>query len=291
MLASIGPIGETESERLGALLKRCRARIDRNRRSLGPFLRLPMRIGKTVTQEEIAEAAGITRQWYAMMETSHPVHVSTAVLARIADSLMMDRDERSMLFRLAVPELRGSTIADRSASVLDAFASVRRVARRLFVATTEAEALLTVSEAVAAEFHDPDFIGSYTRIAPGAWQFPAVLTSDSIQKRVGGALGSLYSGLSPEQIDEAMLSTLLVEPGQVGTRSELYRDFALEPLISNAFSGAGLPGAEFIMAHVRSKRGFEANLFAACFRRPRPFSEIERAQLSTLADLTSLALS
>jgi transcriptional regulator with XRE-family HTH domain len=260
-------------------------------KSLGQYLRLPVRVGKPVTQEEVAEAAGISRQWYAMMESDRPVRVSGRTLGQIADVLAMSPEERAALFRLAVPEIGSASISERSSQVLDALGSLRRVTRRLWRATTEAEALTVVSEALAEQFQDADFMGSYTRVAAGQWQFPVMIGSEAMQKRVFAALADLFGGLRPEQIDEVMLSRLLIYPGQVGTRTELYANWDLGQQIMASFDKAGLPDSEFLMGHVRSRSGFEANLYVAYLVHPRTFSEIECAQVSTLADLTSLALS
>ena len=48
------PVKDGALEGLGGLLKRCRRRISPERPSLGLFLRMPGRIGKAVTQEEVA---------------------------------------------------------------------------------------------------------------------------------------------------------------------------------------------------------------------------------------------
>jgi transcriptional regulator with XRE-family HTH domain len=128
-------------QRLGPLLKRCRLRISASRESLGSFERLPARIGKPVTQEEVAEAVGISRQWYAMLELGRPTRVSAALLGRVASALIMDDPERALLFQLAVPELRDVPLTDRASSMVEAFASVRALVRRLRSATTQEEVL------------------------------------------------------------------------------------------------------------------------------------------------------
>jgi transcriptional regulator with XRE-family HTH domain len=68
---------------VGELLKRCRQRLSSNIRSLGVCVRVPVRIGKVVTQEEVAEAAGISRVWYATMENDRAPRVSVRVLGQI----------------------------------------------------------------------------------------------------------------------------------------------------------------------------------------------------------------
>ena len=125
----------------GELLKRCRQRLSSNTRLLGVCLRAPVRIGKTVTQEEVAEAAGISRVWYAMMENDRATRVSVRVLQELASVLHMEPSERATLFRLAIPELRSASLSERSAGMLDAFASIRRFMRRLAGVSSTLEAL------------------------------------------------------------------------------------------------------------------------------------------------------
>jgi hypothetical protein len=118
-----------------------------------------------------------------------------------------------------------------------------------------------------------------------------VIGDEPLLRRVYAALADIFGDLGAEQIDEAMLRRLLIEPGQVGTRRELYADFSLASRINDRFANAGFPDADFLMAHIDSRAGFEGNLFVASLAHARTFSEIERAQLSMLADLTSFALS
>ena len=132
--------------RLGPLLRRCRVRIEARRTALGDFERLPVRVGKPVTQEEVAEAVGITRQWYARLERDRAPRISAALVARLADALLMVDDERALLFRLALPELRSAALTDRSSAMVEAFTSFRALVRRLWAASTESEALSIARE-------------------------------------------------------------------------------------------------------------------------------------------------
>ena len=95
---------ELESDALSSLLRRCRQRIASNATALGSFVRHPLRVGRRVTQEEAAEAAGISRQWYAMMESGRAARISSRLLARLADVLMMSPQEREELLCSALPE-------------------------------------------------------------------------------------------------------------------------------------------------------------------------------------------
>jgi DNA-binding XRE family transcriptional regulator len=94
-----------ERPQLNQFLTGCRAGVDLNVEFLGSKARHPRRVGKRVTQEEVAEAVGITREWYAALERGRGTRVSPVVLSRIADTLSMTDEERRILFTLAVPEL------------------------------------------------------------------------------------------------------------------------------------------------------------------------------------------
>jgi hypothetical protein len=86
----------------GALLRDRRRRLDPQSRALGDFERHPWRIGKPVTQEEVAEAAGVTRVWYGMLEGRAEVNASMALLGRLADILMFNGAQRIALFHAAI---------------------------------------------------------------------------------------------------------------------------------------------------------------------------------------------
>jgi transcriptional regulator with XRE-family HTH domain len=59
-----------------------------------------------VTQEELAECIGVSRVWYAMLESRTTVRTSSALLDRLAAALMVTPEERTALFDLAFPELK-----------------------------------------------------------------------------------------------------------------------------------------------------------------------------------------
>ncbi len=277
---------DDDEERLDALLKRCRTRIARERPSLGTFLRLPVRIGKAVTQEEVAEAVGISRQWYAMLESNRPMRVSAAVLARIADALMMESTERATLYRLALPELRSTDLTERSTGMLEAFVSYRPFIRRLWAATTEAEALTVLRERALTQLA-PDGMQTCTRLGDGRWD-RATTGDPELAKRYDTLIGQ-PSG-SPV-VDDLCCYTLMAQPGDLMTRAERDARFPdLAAMERPVLRTIGLSDMSFAMATVRSQHGFVARLLAV-HRTPYPFSELERAHLSTLADLASIALS
>jgi DNA-binding XRE family transcriptional regulator len=91
-------------------LTRLRRRIDPDTKTLGSYERLECRRGRAVTQEELAEAIGVSRGWYARLESGRPVQPSIAMLHRIAEALEATPRERATLFRLAIPALQSVTL-------------------------------------------------------------------------------------------------------------------------------------------------------------------------------------
>ena len=280
-----GRAEEGEDERLSGLLKRCRARIANECASLGPYLRVPMRVGKTITQEEVAEATGISRQWYALLESDHLTRVSPTVLARIADALMMDSSERAALFRLAVPELHSAPLTTRSTAILEAFGSLRRFTRRLWAATTEAEVLTLVREHAMTELA-PDAMVTCTRADDGRWDDAATGEHGDRVKRLHALL---CEHCRPGAIDDYHCFPLLARPGELMTHAERDGRFPELADFRRALDVGDWIAFSSVMALVRSEHGFVAVL-QAVHDTPHAFSEVECAQLSTLADLTSLAL-
>lgn len=87
-----------------SLLKGLRRRIDPQILRLGEHERLNTRHGKTVSQEELAEALGVSRGWYASLERGM-TRPSISLLKRLTIALNASREERITLLQLAIPEL------------------------------------------------------------------------------------------------------------------------------------------------------------------------------------------
>jgi transcriptional regulator with XRE-family HTH domain len=276
----------------GAFLKEQRRRIPRDAPSLGPYLRLPVRRGKAVTQEELAEAIGVSRVWYAMLESGAALNTSPRLLARLADALNLSAERRNVLFKLALPEL---SVGDRAFGMVQdlsgSIVPLRTAARRLWSATSESEILSAVAEAIADIFDDSDFAGAFKRIEPGQWDYPVVIGGEHLANAVAELNHTLTVGMTPAQIDETMLYGVLTEPGQVGTRNELHRHLSQKHHIDRTFAGMGFGATDFLDAYVKSREGLEATIFAVYVDGKKDFSELDRAVLGTLADLASLALS
>jgi DNA-binding XRE family transcriptional regulator len=96
--------GSPESE-FGAFLRVLRCRIPPDTDSLGTWKRLPVRCGHRVTQEEAAEAVGVSRNWYRRLESGEQVRASAKLLDRLAKAFVKSAEERMQLFMLAIPEI------------------------------------------------------------------------------------------------------------------------------------------------------------------------------------------
>ena len=92
-------------ENIASFLKALRLRLDPNAKVLGEHERTCSRRGRRVTQEEIAEAVGVSRGWYALLESGAPIQPSVPLLDRLAGTLNATPRERALLFGLAIPEL------------------------------------------------------------------------------------------------------------------------------------------------------------------------------------------
>ena len=276
---------------MGAFLKEHRRLISRGAMALGPHPRLPVRHGKGVTQEEIAEAIGVSRVWYAMLESDAALHTSPRLLARLADALALPDESREALFRLGLPELASRNLDAALQDLSSSISALRSVARRVWSATSESEILTAVAEAAAQTFPDSDFAGAFKRVQPGEWEYPVLFGGKRVRTKLVDLHAELFAGLSAAQIDEAMLYGALTEPGQVGTRDELHRNLTIKSRIDKAFKSAGFEGANFLDAHVKSREGVEATIFVNYVDGYKSFSELDRSVLGCLADLASLAVS
>jgi transcriptional regulator with XRE-family HTH domain len=276
----------------GAFLREHRRRIPRESSSLGRYVRLPARRGKVVTQEELAEIIGVSRVWYAMLESGAALNSTPRLLGRLADALDLSAEDRKILFKLALPEFSSTANAFTAVKNLSsAVVPLRVAARRLWSATSESEILSEVAEAISTIFDDADFTGAFKRIGPGVWDFPIILGGKTYRNAIAELHHNLTVGMTPEQIDETMLYGILTEPGQVGTRHELHRGVSQKLRINRTFASLGFEATNFIDAHVKSRDGREATIFATYVRGERDFTEFDRAVIGALADLASLALS
>jgi transcriptional regulator with XRE-family HTH domain len=277
---------------VGEFLRQHRRLVPRDATALGPFPRLPVRRGKAVTQEEIAEAIGVSRVWYSMLESGAALNTSLRLVTRLADAFSLSAEDREVLFRLALPALRTAALSPiRDDGALQSMQALRIAARRIWCASSETEIMGTVTEAVSAVFPDAEIVGTFRRIQPGRWEYPVVLGGNRFVSSLGDLQEELRDGLTPEQIDDVMLHGSRRLAGQVAMRAELHRNISVQRRIASAFESAGFTSAHCVHAHIRSDNSFEGAIFAHYVVKADDFSELDRVALGTLADLASLALS
>jgi transcriptional regulator with XRE-family HTH domain len=279
---------EPHSE-LALFLKFLRQRVDPDACNLGPHARLLSRVGKRVTQGELAEAVGASREWYARLESAATIRTSTALLDRLANALMVSPEERARLFHLAVPEVRCVPLRDDSIAVLEAFSRLRSLTKRLYTATSVEDVLMTASEQIAEWFDDALLVRSTQRCESGLWETrcagdkqegnKAAEVMLELERRLLRTTGSLdASHLYPRLANAGDLATPYLYP--LPLQREILAVFARRRLAPYARLGA----------RVRSRTGLIAGL-STWHPFGHSYSASDRAVLGAFAELTSFALS
>lgn len=285
--ASVGydsaDFAQPQSE-LGAFLKTLRQRIPPQTPALGSWKRLPIRRGRRVSQEEIAEAVGVSRNWYRLLESGAKIRASMPLLDRLADALTFTSEERTRLFVLANPEMGAVRLGSDALTALEAFSWVRASVKRLWAATSETEAYDVATGAIAAWLKDATLVSWMRRQGAGIWE------SHCIANRGVSGIAEIKAdvniSLSANETDEFMMYPRLHEAGATGTAEEL--PFKPRRARIEAYSRRALIAPDFIYARVRARCGRIGGLAVTLQGRPTP---TERAVLGAVAELTSLALS
>jgi transcriptional regulator with XRE-family HTH domain len=281
-------VASDDNGRLKVFLRGSRQRIDPQIRCLGDYERLPVRRGRPVTQEEMAEAVGVSRVWYALLESGSTIRTSTKLLDRLAIVLMLDPSERARLFCLAVPELGAVQLGAESSLALESFAVVRTAMKRLWSATTEVEALETVAEQIAGIVEDADLVFYVRRLGEGEWEWPYIVDR-GMGQRNRDAFEAATSQMTAREIDEFLFFPQLSLAGEVGT-PEMYASEAVRRGYRELFCDPRLNLGALLHARVRSRSGLIGGFTIKHLGR-HEYSAEQRAIMGTLAELTSVALS
>jgi transcriptional regulator with XRE-family HTH domain len=269
-------------------LKVLRQRVDPGVRDLGPYVRSPLRVGKRVTQEELAQTIGVSREWYSVLESATAARTSSDLLGRLADALMITPEERARLFHLAVPELRVQLRYD-SIAVLEAFSRLRSLAKRLYTATSTEDVISVASEQIADWFDSAALVHSSRRRLSGLWDSQAVDDKQD-QSNASKLIRELEDHVLPTSadIDALNLYPRLENAGDIGT-PEL-QPLRVQRQVRKMLACRHLAGFTFLKARVRSRSGLIAG-FCTLHELGRSYSATDRAVLSAFAELASLALS
>jgi transcriptional regulator with XRE-family HTH domain len=273
---------------LALFLNALRRRIDRDVRALGPYVRLPGRVGKRVTQEEIAEAIGVCREWYAVLESAGQARASTRLLDRLADALMVAPAERARLFQLALPELGRTHLRDDSTASLEAFTRLRSLIKPLWAATSVDDVLTTATERIADCFEGAFLVHTARRQRPGVWESQPLDDAQDLNDASDLLREMNALSLTSETIDAAYLYPQLVNAGDVGT--EDLHPLPLQHEVQKVVARSRLPTFSFLKGRVRSRSGLIAGI-SIWHESGHAYSASDRAVLGAVAELTSLALS
>jgi transcriptional regulator with XRE-family HTH domain len=249
-------------------------------RFLGESQRLPIRVGKRVTQEELAEHLGVSRGWYARFESGAPAGFSVPLLNRLAEMLLLFAVERAELMRLAKPELMPIVSRD-STDLYEALGVVRRAVKRLWRATSEGEILNITGEEARQLLPRFELIFVRRTVAREEAQFPQ--PGGNSAARLIEARAYALSRFAPEQV--ARFDALWHRsPAGVVLTSAAYPPQSLR-LYRLALHEYGIDWDSPVAAHIRG-----SSVVGGTSTRPYDVSELERAILSTIADFASLAL-
>lgn len=249
---------------LGTLLRETRKQIHPETTTLGAFQRLTSRIGKPVTQEEVAEAADITRVWYAMLERGARIDVSTALLGRLADVLMLSKAERSALYAAGVPGLP-PVFGVQAGDAIEAFTWVRRAMKQLWSSTSEAEALDVATDMLAARFPDAAVVHDRFRDDDGNWRFPRFHGRRNDVARVTAFVCELAPALGREGMDALHRYPDVCEPGDtyVSGAEESWLLARVREQRDAVSSACGLDTLSFLHGRLRSRTGWVAGIMVA----------------------------
>jgi transcriptional regulator with XRE-family HTH domain len=273
---------------LGPFLKSLRGRIDPDARELGPYVRPPGRRGKLVTQNELAEAIGVSREWYAELESTVPPRTSVSLIERLADALMVSTEERARLFQLAVPELGRLQLREDSTAALGAYSRLRSMTKRLWAATSTDDVLTTASEQIAEWFEGALMVGSTSPDESGLWACRMV---DERQDRTsaGEVFREIQELLATPELHAAIhLHPQLANAGDVGT-PELW-PLAIQEEMLKVCADRRIAGFAGLYGRIRARSGFVRGFYTV-YEFGHSYSASDLAVLGLFAELTSFALS
>jgi transcriptional regulator with XRE-family HTH domain len=275
---------------LALFLKLLRRRIDPDVRVLGPSMRLSRRVGKRVTQEELAEVVGISRDWYATLESAGMTRTSTRLVSHLADALMVTPEERARLFQLALPELGRAQLRVDSTAVLDAFSRLKSLTKRLWAATSIEDVLTSAAEQIADWFDDAQLVNTLHRRESGLWESRA-LDDKQDQNEASKFKRELRDRVFPlsESLDACFLYPRLANAGDLGNVAELL-PLSVQREIQKAYAHRRLAAFASVYARVRSRTGFIGG-FCIVHEFGHSYSACDRAVFGAFSELTSIALS
>jgi transcriptional regulator with XRE-family HTH domain len=280
----VDPIG------LGALLKFCRSRIEPEALVLGGALRPRARIGRPVTQQEVADAAQISREWYAKLELGQRSRISPTLLGRLADVLMMNEAEQRRLFSAALPELRVLR-SDCDAIKRLQLTPLRSLLRKMWYASSEDEILAAALEYCSSYFRGVSLSMFARQVSVGAWVHPVLPPVQTLKTSVIDLSEIIRNEFSVYEVEEWNLAGALIQPGDCCFVSDVFERSPIRGRISDALRRVDLVPFEVVAAHVRSRFGYTGNLAFGFHPSRLEVSKNDLDLLGAVAQFASLALS
>jgi transcriptional regulator with XRE-family HTH domain len=271
-------------EALHRFVRERRLRLAPESLFLGERRRLPNRIGKPVTQEELAEHLGITRGWYARFEAGAATAFSIALLNRLGDVLLLSAPERAELIRLAMPKL-SPVIARDSTDLYEALGAMRRAVKRLWSASSEGEILHIAGEEARRLVRCFELIFARRIVTVREVQLPQP-GGNSAAARLARARNSAICRFTPEQLARLDAFWQCAPPGAL-LSIDAYPPDILR-VIRLALREHGIDWNLKLAAPIHGSRG--SAYVGGQSTRPHDVSELDRTLLSSIADFASLAL-
>jgi transcriptional regulator with XRE-family HTH domain len=279
--------GANPHSELALFLRFLRRRIDRDVHALGPYVPLPRRLGKRVTQEELAEAIGVGHEWYVQLECEKgKTRASTGLLRRLADALMVTPEERASLFQLAIPDVGRILLREDSIAALEGYSRLRSMTKRLWAATSTEDVLTTALEQIADWFDGALLVRSTHRPESGLWEHRGA--DDKQEQGTAAKVIRDMRELAPEWCDAAHFYPQLTNAGDLGSQ-DLW-PLPLQRANLKVWARYRIAGW-FAMryARVRSRTGFVGG-FYIFYEFGHYYSASDLAVLGAFAEFASLAL-
>jgi hypothetical protein len=202
------------------------------------------------------------------------------------DLLLLSAAERTELMRLARPEL-SEIVSQDSSAVYTALYDIRKIVKRLWTATSEAEILTCAAEEARRMLPEPDLLCVQGPLGtPLDESLLLQRRGLNVGARVVAARWDMLSRFTPEQLARIAAAIRSTEPGELVPLQEFPIDLAR--LIDEVGKEHGIVWNSVVAASISQPT--ETLLLNALSLRGGTFAGIDIAVLSAIAEFASLAM-